>query len=167
MIGNTANEGTRITYISLRDTFSPFLPLRPITKPEIIHYLGVLYKTLKLPRIFTLLETYIKDILPFDYAILRQALADASVDTNIDCPTLDTARKQTDHAILEETGKGAYFCVIDHVSMCSNIRPWFGTTHCDDMPLVFGRLLDAHGYRGDVSFGKKLMKIWTDFAKGK
>ncbi|KAL1472134.1 hypothetical protein MTO96_023159 [Rhipicephalus appendiculatus] len=167
IIGHVADEGTRLIYISLRDTFSQFLPPRPITKPEMVHYLGVFYSSLMLPQIFTLLETYMKDIMPFDYAKLRQALADIMGDTNIDCPSLDTARKLADSAAADNASKGVYFYVIDHVSRCSNIQPWFGTTHGDDIPLVFGRPLDANGCTGDASFSKNLIKIWTDFAKGR
>ncbi|XP_037526179.1 acetylcholinesterase-like [Rhipicephalus sanguineus] len=167
IIGHVANEGTRITYISFRDTFSQFLPPRPITKPEMIHYLGVLYSTLKLPQIFTLIETYMKNIMPFDYAKLRHALTDAVGDSNIDCPSLDTALKLADSAAAGNADKGVYFYVIDHPSRCSKIQPWFGTTHGDDIALVFGRPLDANGCTGDISFSKSLIKIWTDFAKGR
>ncbi|KAH6923380.1 hypothetical protein HPB50_000777 [Hyalomma asiaticum] len=165
IIGHVANEGTRIMYSSFRDTFSQFLPPRPITKPEMIHYLGVLYSSLKLPQIITLIETYMNGIMPYEYAKLRQALADIVGDTYVNCASLDTARMMANGTATHEDDKGVYFYVLDHVSACSDMQPWFGTTHGDDIPFVFGRPLDPNGCATDVPFSKNLMKIWTDFAK--
>ncbi|XP_049511264.1 acetylcholinesterase-like [Dermacentor silvarum] len=113
-------------------------------------------------------ETYMKGIGGYEYKKLRQALADTMGDSIVSCGLMDTARKLAANTDADKAGKGVYFYEIDHVSRCSNIQPWFGMTHGDDVPLVFGRPLDAkNGCHGDIPFSKTIIKIWTDFVKGR
>ncbi|KAM7315342.1 hypothetical protein ISCGN_005124 [Ixodes scapularis] len=45
------------------------------------------------------------------------------------------------------------------------VRPWYGMTHVDDVLYVFGRPVVEKASSEDQTYSKKLMGLWTSFAK--
>ncbi|XP_037582033.2 acetylcholinesterase-1-like [Dermacentor silvarum] len=168
IIGHVANEGSIIIYNIFRDTFSQVLPPRNISKAEIIHYLGTMYSTLPLSELLKLQSIYMDNISDFDYDRVREAFIQINSDSRMVCGTFMTALKLSNATATANTGKGVYVYEMDYVSRCNKRRPWFGMTHADETPLEFGRPFDPdYGCLPDIPFSKKLIDVWTNFAKGR
>ncbi|XP_065295368.2 acetylcholinesterase-1-like [Dermacentor albipictus] len=168
IIGQTANEGTNQIYIEFRDTFSEALPPRQINKAEMVHFLSSLYNKLSLSEIEKLQEGYMGDIGDFDYDALRQALAETKGDSHVTCGALNTACKLANATAEAQSGKGVRYYEMNYVSACPNKLPWFGMTHGDDLPQVFGRAFDKQGgCADDISYSRRIMQMWSDFAHGR
>lgn len=168
IIGQTANEGTNQLYTSFRDTFSEVLPPRQINKAEMVHFLSSLYKKLSLSEIKKLQEEYMGHIGDFDYDALRQALAETKGDSHVTCGSLNTACKLANATADAQSGKGVYYYEMNYVTACPKKLQWFGMTHGDDQPLVFGRAFDKQeGCAGDTSYSMRIMRMWSDFAYGR
>ncbi|KAL1417968.1 hypothetical protein MTO96_005955 [Rhipicephalus appendiculatus] len=167
MIGQTANEGSNLLYTAFRDTFSQALPPRKINKAEMIHFLGSLYK-LSLADIDKLQKEYMGEIGDYDYDALRQALAETKGDSHVTCGALNTASKLANATTNAQSGKDVHFYELNYVSACVTKQPWFGMTHGDEQPLIFGRVFDKQGgCAGDTDYSRNIMKLWSDFAKGR
>ncbi|XP_070382663.1 acetylcholinesterase-1-like [Dermacentor albipictus] len=168
MIGCVANEGSMLIYTAFRDTFSLVLPPRNINKAEMIHYLGTLYSKLPLSDLLKLQSKYMDKILDFDYDRLREALVQTKSDTQVVCGTFITASKLSNATATGSTDNGVYVYEMDYVLRCNKRRPWFGMTHGDEIPLEFGRPFDAdYGCLADIPFSRKVVNVWTNFAKGR
>ncbi|XP_075532178.1 acetylcholinesterase-1-like [Dermacentor variabilis] len=168
MIGYVANEGSMLIYSAFRDTFSLVLPPRNINKAEMIHYLGNLYSKLPLSDVLKLQSKYMDNISDFDYDRLREAFVETKSDTRVICGTFITASKLSNATATENTDNGVYVYEMDYVSRCNKRRPWFGMTHGDEIPLEFGRPFDAdYGCLADIPFSRKVVNVWTNFAKGR
>jgi len=65
-----------------------------------------------------------------------------------------------------EKNRTSYFYFFTHRSNAAR-GDWFGTTHADELPYVFGHPLRyPYKYSGaDIDFSKVIMLIWTTFAK--
>nr|ASS83171.1 acetylcholinesterase 2 [Rhipicephalus microplus] len=167
MIGQTANGGSNILYTTFRDTFSEALPPRKINKAEMIHFLGSLYK-LSLSDTEKLQKEYMGEIGDYDYDALRQALAETKGDTHVKCGAINTACKLANATANAQSGKQVHFYELNYVSACVKKQPWFGMTHGDELPLVFGRVFERQGgCAGDMDYSRNIMKLWSDFAKGR
>ncbi|XP_077494594.1 cholinesterase-like [Amblyomma americanum] len=168
MIGQTANEGTNAIYTRTRESFSEILAPRKINKAEMLHYLGRLYANLTLPQLMKLHELYMSEIGDFDYDALRQALAETKGDSHVTCGSVNAACKLANATAMAESGKKVHFYEMNYVSPCTKRQAWFGMTHGDDIPLVFGRAFDKEGgCAADSSYSRKIMDIWSSFAKGR
>lgn len=168
LIGQTASEGNSLLYSAFRDTFSQALPPRKINKAEMVHFLGALYSKLSLTDIKKLQEEYMGGMGDYDYDALRQALAKTKGDTHVTCASLNTASKLTNSTADKDSDKGVRFYELNYVSACVKKQPWFGMTHGDEIPLVFGRAFDKEGgCTGDISYSRNIMRLWSDFAKGR
>ncbi|KAL1423973.1 hypothetical protein MTO96_020655 [Rhipicephalus appendiculatus] len=133
-----------------------------------VYYLGALRKSLTLPEILRLRDLYMGNISDSDYGRLRQALAQEEADVLIVCGMVDTATKLANAAATANAGKSVYFYELNYVSHCSQAQPWLGMSHGDDMPFVFGRPFDKRGgCTEDIPFSRKIIQIWSNFAKGK
>lgn len=168
MIGMVANEGSELLYIKFRDTFSQVLAPRNISKQEMLYYLRSLYSKLSLQELLQLQETYMEGIAEFDYAALRQALAEIRGDAHVTCGSLHIADKLSNATATSGGGKNVYFYMMEYLSPCSKRQSWYGMTHGDDLPLVFGRPFDKEGGCSmDIPFSKEIINIWSNFAKGR
>ncbi|KAH7940088.1 hypothetical protein HPB52_021115 [Rhipicephalus sanguineus] len=168
IIGHVANEGSMMIYESFRDTFSQVLPPREINKAESIHYLGSLYSDLPLAGVLKIQDEYMNSINDFDYDALRQAFVQTKSDSRVICGTFITASKLSNATAAGNTGKGVYVYELDYVSRCNKRPSWIGMTHADETPLEFGRPYDREsGCKADIPFSRKLINVWTNFAKGR
>lgn len=168
LIGQTANEGSSLLYSAFRDTFSQALAPRKINKAEMVHFLGSLFKKLSLSEINRLQEEYMGEIGDYDYDALRQALAETKGDTHVTCAAISTACKLANATANAEPGRAVHFYELNYVSACVKKQPWFGMTHGDELPLEFGRAFDKEdGCAGDIPYSRNIMRLWSDFAKGR
>ncbi|KAH8030721.1 hypothetical protein HPB51_011521 [Rhipicephalus microplus] len=132
-----------------------------------IHFLGSLYK-LSLPDTEKLQKEYMGEIGDYDYDALRQALAETKGDTHVKCGAINTACKLANATANAQSGKEVHFYELNYVSACVKKQPWFGMTHGDELPLVFGRVFERQGgCAGDMDYSRNIMKLWSDFAKGR
>ncbi|KAH6924151.1 hypothetical protein HPB50_012984 [Hyalomma asiaticum] len=105
----------------------------------------------------------------FKRAIIESAgaLAETKGDTHVTCASLDTASKLANSTADKGSDKGVRFYELNYVSACVKKQPWFGMTHGDEIPLVFGRAFDKEGgCTSDISYSRNIMRLWSDFAKG-
>ncbi|XP_077492296.1 acetylcholinesterase-1-like [Amblyomma americanum] len=168
MIGNVANEGSIMVYDAFRDTFSQVLPSRNINKAEMIHYLGTLWKGVPLPQLILIHQLYMAEITDFDYSKLRQALVDAHGDIVVVCGTFESAEKIASANTEAKSERSVHVYQMNHVSRCNRRQPWFGMTHGDDVPLIFGRAFDRQGECAeDIPFSRDIISVWSNFAKGR
>uniref|UniRef100_L7M115 acetylcholinesterase n=1 Tax=Rhipicephalus pulchellus TaxID=72859 RepID=L7M115_RHIPC len=167
MIGYVANEGSVNLYLHFTDVFSKTLSLRNVSKDEMLYYLGALHKDLSLPQLLTLRKLYMRRLSNSAYQKLRQALAQQQTETLVSCPLVETALKLSEATVLAKTGHSVYFYELDYTSHCSKALPWLSMTHGDDIAFVFGRPFDENGCAHDIPFAKKLIEIWSNFAKGR
>lgn len=88
---------------------------------------------------------------------LTQALGDNSIT----CPTVFMADEMT------ARNKSVYMYVFDHKAKPTKFGEWQGVSHYEEVPFVFGyplrksKLYDAQ----DVELSKRMMKVWSHFAK--
>ncbi|KAL1467340.1 hypothetical protein MTO96_042260, partial [Rhipicephalus appendiculatus] len=67
---------------------------------------------------------------------------------------------------LAKAGRAVYFYELDYTSQCSKALPWLGMAHGGDIAFAFGRPFGENGCAHDIPFAKKLIDIWSSFAKG-
>ncbi|KAL1468398.1 hypothetical protein MTO96_041506 [Rhipicephalus appendiculatus] len=164
LVGQVANEGSLNLYSSFPDVFSKTVPPRNVSKSEMVYFLGALHNSLSLPEVLYLQDLYMGSAADKDYEQLRQALAQEQKDATVACATLDAALKLA--SATAEAGKTVFFYELNYVSQCSQAEPWLGMTHGDDTYFVFGRPLDKHkGCSDDAPFTRKVIEIWSDFAR--
>jgi acetylcholinesterase len=60
-----------------------------------------------------------------------------------------------------------YFYHYSHVSSIRTFPPWFGSSHNDELPYVFGAPLNPQNNytSNEVTLSKKMLKYWSNFAK--
>lgn len=165
LIGHVENEGALFVYSSFRDTFSEVLPSRPVNKVAMTYFLGKLYGSLDVPSLEKLKQAYMSHIGYYDYDNLRQALVQVKGDTHVICTLVATAQKLANAAVSNGT-TAVYFYRMNQNYTCDNRQPWFGMTHTDDLLYVFGTPLEGSWCTlSDVKFSKKIISIWSTFAK--
>ncbi|XP_037518780.1 acetylcholinesterase-1 isoform X2 [Rhipicephalus sanguineus] len=167
MIGYVANEGSVSLYAQFADVFSRTLPPRNVSKAEVLYHLGALHKELSLSQLLTLRKLYMGRLTNFAYKKLTQALVQEQTEVLASCPSIETALKLAEAMESTKAGHAVYFYELDYISECSKALPCLGMTHGDDIAFVFGRPFDKNGCARDIPFAKKLIEMWSNFAKGR
>ncbi|CAG2107039.1 unnamed protein product, partial [Medioppia subpectinata] len=82
-------------------------------------------------------------------------------DNSITCPTIYMADE------LSARNKTVYMYVFDHKAKATKFGDWQGVSHYEEVPFVFGYPLRRTKYfdRQDIEMSKRIMKIWSHFAK--
>jgi acetylcholinesterase/cholinesterase len=90
-----------------------------------------------------------------------QRLSQALGDFIIVCPTLYLADEMIDR------NKTVYMYSFNYRPKSSRFDEWMGVIHYEEVPFVFGYPLrkPKQYNKQDIEFSKKIMKIWTHFAK--
>ncbi|XP_054153096.1 acetylcholinesterase-like [Oppia nitens] len=88
-------------------------------------------------------------------------LTKAMGDNSITCPTIFMADE------LVARNKTVYMYLFDHKSKATKFGDWQGVSHYEEVPFVFGYPLRRTKYfsKEDINVSKRLMKIWSHFAK--
>uniref|UniRef100_A0A0K8RN14 Putative acetylcholinesterase/butyrylcholinesterase n=1 Tax=Ixodes ricinus TaxID=34613 RepID=A0A0K8RN14_IXORI len=58
-----------------------------------------------------------------------------------------------------------FYYILNYTSSSSPKKPWYGMTHVDDVLYIFGRPVVEKASSDDQTYSKKLMELWTSFAK--
>ncbi|KAH3811379.1 acetylcholinesterase-like isoform X1 [Dreissena polymorpha] len=98
---------------------------------------------------------------PNDQAMNAWQLDMAVGDFNFICPTVDFA------LLTSEAGSSVYYYVFEHRSSVHLWPNWMGVLHGDEINFVFGEPENiSKGYtHEEVTFSRKIMRYWTNFAK--
>lgn len=159
LIGHVINEGGMFASNSFPAVFQAGSP-KNLTKIETLLLLAPLLSPPS-PQLLNELHTlYTHDLDDTDYEKLRRAVQDAWGDKVITCPS-----KETSARLASNTDYSIFYYILNHTSSSSPQRPWHGMTHVDDVLYVFGRPVVENASSEDQNYSKKLMGLWTSFAK--
>ena len=88
-------------------------------------------------------------------------LSQAMGDNSISCPTIYMADE------MSARNKTVYMYLFDHKSNATKFGDWQGVSHYEEVPFVFGYPLRRKQLysKDDITLSKRLMKIWSHFAK--
>uniref|UniRef100_A0A8C5C0U4 Carboxylic ester hydrolase n=1 Tax=Gadus morhua TaxID=8049 RepID=A0A8C5C0U4_GADMO len=91
----------------------------------------------------------------------RDAMGDLFGHRFISCPTLEFARRYSEH------GGKAFFYLFDHRSSASPWPAWMGVMHACEIEFVFGMPLNASlkYTEREVNMSRSIMKQWANFAR--
>ncbi|KAG7248514.1 hypothetical protein CRUP_025190, partial [Coryphaenoides rupestris] len=91
----------------------------------------------------------------------RDAMADLTGDQIFKCPTLDFARRYSQH------GGQTFLYLFDHVSSTNPWPKWMGVMHGYEIEFVFGMPLNASlkYTEREVNMSRSIMKHWANFAR--
>ncbi len=159
MAGVTRDEGTLLSYGTfpiMRKTFN---------KTDILHLMNSLIH----PSIYT--ETapkfYLSNTDPNNETALRQSFSQFYGEMHIICPTYLFAKLFAENSPKEKV----YFYSLTYQRNNSKLfgcdTEWMGVCHAADLEFVFGLtfLKPESSSELDRSFSKKVMSLWTNFAK--
>ncbi|XP_054165680.1 acetylcholinesterase-like [Oppia nitens] len=115
-------------------------------------------------------EFYLKNINKTSQPAVKRAFGEFLGDILMKCPTYEFAKQVAKRLTI--TGRNVYFYDLTYAS------PYFSdlfqcdtktheVCHCQDLPFPFGLpLLEPELYSPtDILFSRKIMKLWSDFAK--
>ncbi len=159
MAGVTRDEGTLLAYL-----YFPIIQ-KTFNKTEIID----LMKSVIHPSIYT--ETapkfYLSNIDPNNEIALRLSFSQFFGDLIITCPTYLFAKQFAEYSPKEKV----HFYELTYVRNNSKLfgcdTEWMGVCHGADLEFVFGLpfLKPESSSEVDRNFSKKVMSLWTNFAK--
>ncbi|EEC09083.1 acetylcholinesterase, putative [Ixodes scapularis] len=105
-------------------------------------------------------DLYTGSLRDTDFVGLKRAVQDAWGDKMINCPTILTSL-----TLASNPQNRVFHYVLNHTSDRAMESPWYGMTHFDDVEYVFGRPLLENRSSDDQTYSKKLIELWTSFAK--
>ncbi len=88
-------------------------------------------------------------------------LSETFGDNSISCPTIYMADE------FVARNKTVFMYLFNHESKANKFGEWQGVSHYEEVPFVFGyplRKTKLYSKR-DIEFSKRIMKIWSHFAK--
>lgn len=114
-----------------------------------------------------IVEQYLGDLEEMDTAKVRKQVFTALGDFSVTCPTVHFAEA---YSSFNNTVK---FYVYEHRPYQSPWAKWMGTTHYDEVPIVFGRPMDGYNFEtfleaprdDELDAGFAMPKMWGDFAR--
>ncbi|XP_040061110.1 acetylcholinesterase-like [Ixodes scapularis] len=159
LIGHVVNEGGMLVYGSFPAVFQAGSP-QNLTKTETVFLLAPLLSPPSPELLDELHNLYTRDIEDTDFEKLRRAIQDAWGDRIITCPS-----KETSVRLSSNSDNSVFYYILNHTSSSSSQKPWNGMSHLDDVLYVFGRPVVQKASSDDQNYSKKLMGLWTSFAK--
>ncbi|CAN8013828.1 unnamed protein product [Ixodes persulcatus] len=159
LIGTVENEGGFFASNSFPVVFSP-----EASKNLTIHQTQLLLAPLigtPIPEFLNdVYDLYIGSLRDTDFEGLKRAVQDAWGDKLIKCPTILTSL-----TLASNPQNRVFHYVLNYTSDRAIENPWYGMTHFDDVQYVFGRPLLENRSSDDQTYSKKLIELWTSFAK--
>ncbi|XP_076330567.1 acetylcholinesterase-1-like isoform X2 [Tachypleus tridentatus] len=158
LIGNNKDEGSILTAL-LIPQFSNEVQIKNLTVDRATLYMKYLFRSFPQTVSDLISDHYIKSNL--DYRALRQRISEAVGDYAVICPTILFSQKWA-----EKTNK-VYYYLFSHRPSNTIWQKWTGVPHFAEVQFVFGVPLRCpQNYTSaEIWFSKKIMDIWTSFAK--
>ncbi|KAM7315081.1 cholinesterase 1-like [Ixodes scapularis] len=159
LIGHVVNEGGFFAWRSFPEVFHAGSP-KNLTKIETLILLAPLVSPSSPKLLDELHQIYTQDLGDTDYEKLRRAVQDAWGDKFVTCSS-----KEASMRLASNTDYSVFYYILNHTSSSSPQKPWYGMSHVEDVLYVFGRPIVEKASSDDQNYSKKLMGLWTSFAK--
>lgn len=166
LMGTNSKSFSYMLYLANNEIFSRFNVNQKYNSIDKVGKLmrGEIGHLLQMPRfqVDFLTDKLFKNIRnETDESVWLDKLIEVLGDMSFICPMNELADQ------LTSLSKDVYLYIYSHQSPNSPWGSWFGPTLHDEVPLVFGTPLRYPlKYSGkDIDMSKRLMKIWTNFAK--
>ncbi|KAM7315080.1 cholinesterase 1-like [Ixodes scapularis] len=159
LIGHVVNEGGFFAWRSFPEVFHAGSP-KNLTKIETLILLAPLVSPSSPKLLDELHQIYTQDLGDTDYEKLRRAVQDAWGDNVVTCSS-----KEASMRLASNTDFSVFYYILNHTSSSSPQKPWYGMSHVEDVLYVFGRPVVEKASSDDQNYSKKLMGLWTSFAK--
>ncbi|CAN7980172.1 unnamed protein product, partial [Ixodes pacificus] len=159
LIGHVVNEGGLFASRSFPAVFHAGSP-KNLTKIEMLLLLAPLLSPPSPQLLNEIHNLYTEDLGDTDYENLRRSVQEAWGDKVITCSSKETSAK-----LASNTDYSVFYYILNYTSSSSPQKPWYGITHVEDVLYVFGRPVVKKASSDDQNYSKKLMGLWTSFAK--
>ncbi|CAN7942583.1 unnamed protein product [Ixodes hexagonus] len=159
LIGHVENEGGTFAASLFPVVFSPESP-KNLTKHQTRILLARLLGTPSPDLLGQVYDLYIGSLGDTAFEEIRRATQDAWGDKIITCPSLSTSV-----SLASNTGNRVFYYVLNYTSDSAEKTPWYGMTHFHDVQYIFGRPVLENKSSDDQAYSRKLMELWTSFAK--
>ncbi|CAN7944571.1 unnamed protein product, partial [Ixodes hexagonus] len=159
LIGHVVNEGGLFAFTYFPAVFSANSP-KNLTKTEMLLLLAPLLTPPSPQLLNEVHNLYTGDLGDTDFEKLRLTIQDAWGDKVITCSSIETSVR-----LAGNTENAVFYYVLNHTSPSLAKKPWYGMTHVEDVLYVFGRPIVEKAPSVDQNYSKKLMRLWTSFAK--
>uniref|UniRef100_A0A4D5RN04 Carboxylic ester hydrolase n=1 Tax=Ixodes scapularis TaxID=6945 RepID=A0A4D5RN04_IXOSC len=159
LIGHVVNEGGGLVSGFFPGVFRADWP-KNLTKIETFLLLAPLLSPPSPQLLDELRDLYTRDLGDRDFEKLRRAVQDAWGDKIITCSS-----KETSMRLASNRDYSVFYYILNYTSSSSPKKPWYGMTHVDDVLYIFGRPVVEKASSDDQTYSRKLMELWTSFAK--
>ncbi|CAL1292754.1 unnamed protein product [Larinioides sclopetarius] len=160
LIGNTRNEGSFFITTLYPEIFGFFGEKNTvISKIHAGHIIRNFFSNYDDPEIY--IKYYLDNVPDNDYNAIRRQTYTAVGDSIFLCPSVYFAESYA------ERKNDVYFYLFTHRPSNSVWAPWMGVEHFEEIQFVFGRpILNPELYEdNEIELSKKMIEIWTNFAK--